>query len=142
MPTLVPAHPVISAKIRADNTGELTVLGISRPLVAESASWLRGGIIARCATIARQHHRPVRLHVEDVGATYDLAVHPDAFVEPLELDWTIPDHPTGSPRPIGEGRCYVCRRLQPLKHQFCEQCGTIHPHDVEVRPKNGGGKRD
>ena len=137
MPIVVPTNPVISAKIRPHNTGELTILGISRPLAAESSSWLRGGIIARCATIARQHNRPIRLHVEDVDATYDLAVHPDAYVEQLELDWTIEELPPDAPRPIGEGRCYVCRRMQPLKNQFCMQCGTVHPHDVELRPRNG-----
>lgn len=153
MSTLVPTYPSISALVAEDPTGELgpagraavgelTINGTSHPIGAESLAWLRGGVIARCALIARQVQRPVRLSVTEREASYELAVHPDAFVQPLSAAGTVEDLDAGDPRPIGAGRCWRCRRLQPLRNVYCEQCGTEHPHDIEEhRPRNGGAQK-
>jgi hypothetical protein len=132
MSSLVPVYPSISAVIRANATGELTINGTSHPIGAESLTWLRGGVIARCALIARQVKRPVRLSVQDLDESYELAVHPDAFVQPLSPTATVEDLAASAARPIGDGRCWYCRRLQPLKNRFCEQCGTKNPHNVQT----------
>lgn len=76
MPTFIPALPRLSAIVRADASGELTINGTSRPLIAADAARLRAGIIARCAAIGRQVGRPVRLSVVDVTGTYQLGIHP------------------------------------------------------------------
>lgn len=144
MSTLVPVYPRIVAVIRADSTGELTINGTSHPIGAEALPWLRGGVIARCALIAREVKRPVRLTVQDLALdeSYELAVHPDAFVQPLSPAGTVEGLAADAPRPTGDGRCWHCRRLQPLKNRYCEQCGTERPHDVEEhRPRNGGAAK-
>lgn len=91
MPTFIPALPRLSAIVRADASGELTINGTSRPLIAVDAARLRAGIIARCAAVGRQVGRPIRLSVVDVTGTYQLGIHPDAYVQILNTDGTVDD---------------------------------------------------
>lgn len=136
MPTFIPYQPRLSAIVRTNATGELTIGGTSRPLVAPDISRLRSGIIARCAEVGRQVGRPVRLTVADVDATYQLCIHPDAFVQVLAPDGTVPDHSDLEQRAVGDSPCRHCGRPQSLRHSFCTMCGTRAPHDIQARPNS------
>lgn len=131
MPTFIPALPRLSAIVRSDASGELTINGTSRPLVAADAARLRAGIIARCAAVGRQVGRPVRLSVVDVTGTYQLGIHPDAYVQILNTDGTVDDAPAEQ-RVVGESPCRRCGRPQSLNHNYCTLCGLKSPHDVEA----------
>jgi hypothetical protein len=134
MPTFIPAQPRLSAIVRADASGELTISGTSRALIAADVMRIRAGIIARCAAIGRQVCRPVRLSVVDVDGAYQLGIHPDAFVQILNADGTVDDTPDGAPRVIGDSPCRHCGKLQSLRNNYCTLCGTKAPHDVEAAP--------
>lgn len=133
MSTFIPALPRLSAVVRSDASGELTINGTSRPLVAADAARLRAGIIARCAAVGRQVDRPVRLSVVDVTGTYQLGIHPDAYVQILNTDGTVDDVPAEQ-RVVGESPCRRCGRPQSLRHNYCTLCGLKSPHDVEASP--------
>jgi hypothetical protein len=120
--------------VRADASGELTISGTSRALIAADTARIRAGIIARCAAIGRQVGRPVRLTVVDVDGSYQLGIHPDAFVQILNADGTVDDTADGAPRIIGDSLCRHCGKLQSLRNNYCTLCGTKSPHDVEVSP--------
>lgn len=130
MEDLVPRFPAISVIIRGDHSGELTVNGTSHPIGAESADRLRSGVIARCARIARDIGRPVRLAVDEPDEHYELAIHPDAFVQVLSAAATIDVEP--GDRLVGTSPCRRCGLVQSLRHNFCIGCGCEVPHDVEV----------
>jgi hypothetical protein len=134
MPTFIPAQPRLGAIVRADASGELTISGTSRPLIAADTARLRSGIIARCAAIGRQVGRPVRLTVVDVDATFQLGIHPDAFVQVLNADGTVDDTPEGAQRIVGDSPCRHCGKPQNLRNNYCTLCGTKAPHDVEAAP--------
>jgi hypothetical protein len=138
MPTFIPAQPRLSAIVRPDASGELMISGTSRPLIAADTARLRAGIIARCAAIGRQVGRPVRLTVVDVDATYQLGIHPDAFVQILNPDGTV-DDASDDKRAIGDSLCRHCSKPQSLKYNFCTLCGTKAPHDVEAAPASPSG---
>jgi hypothetical protein len=132
METLVPRFPVITAVVRADRTGELTLNGTSRPVNALTLEQLRAGIIARCARIARDIRRPVRLLVDDTDDRYELAIHPDAYVQELSAAGTVADLADGAERTIAESPCRACGRSQSLRTSFCTRCGVEGPHEVET----------
>ena len=134
MPTFIPAQPRLSAIVRADASGELTISGTSRPLIAADIARLRAGIIARCAAIGRQVGRPVRLTVVDADTTYQLGIHPDAFVQILNPDGTVDDTAETAQRIIGDSPCRHCGKSQSLHNNYCTLCGTKSPHDVEATP--------
>lgn len=127
----VAAWPRVSATVRPDATGTITVNGTERPCSAESVDALRTGMIARCATLARRLRRPVRLTVTDGPDTWSLAVRADGIVQLLHDDGTIEPADGLAPQ---EGRCRVCRRLQPVTAAACTQCGIDEPHRVETNP--------
>jgi hypothetical protein len=130
----VPAYPRLDATLRADATGELTLNGTSRQLVAPTVEQLRAGIITRCASTAVTVRRPVRLHVTDVEGTYDLAVHPDSLVQELAADGTVEDLDPNEPRYVGEAPCRVCTHAVPLNLSHCPNCGAADPLDVVAAP--------
>jgi hypothetical protein len=132
--TFVPAYPRIDAIIRENKTGELTVNGTSRPLVAADLARLRAGVIARCATLARQINRPVRVHVVDVAGTYSIAIHPDAFVQVLDESGNTPDLAPNAARPISNSPCRKCGTSIPVSAVGCPSCQVDNPHDVEAAP--------
>ena len=134
MPTFIPAQPRLSAIVRADASGELTISGTSRALIATDTARIRAGIIARCAAIGRQVGRPVRLTVADVDGTYQLGIHPDAFVQILNPDGTVDDAPESAQRIIGDSPCRHCSTPQSLRNNYCTRCGVKSPHDVEAGP--------
>jgi pSer/pThr/pTyr-binding forkhead associated (FHA) protein len=130
----IPAYPRIEAIIREDKTGELTVNGTSRPIVAADLARLRAGVIARCAAVARQVHRPVRVRVVDIAGTYAIAIHPDAFVQILDDQGNTPDIGARSPRLIANSPCRRCGAGTPLSATTCSTCGSDNAHDVLAAP--------
>lgn len=127
----VAAWPRVSATVQPDGTGTITVNGTERPCSAESVDELRTGMIARCATLARRLRRPVRLAVTDGPNTWNLAVRADGIVQLVDDAGTIAPADDLAPQ---EGRCRVCRRLQPVTAATCVQCGVDEPHRVEANP--------
>jgi hypothetical protein len=127
----VPAWPRLAATVARDGTGTLTINGVNRACAAESVTALRTGMIARAVAIGTQLRRPIRLDVTDGGQTHALAVRPEGYVQLIGTDGTIPA-PDGLS--VDEGRCRVCRRLQPVTSATCVQCGANEPLRVEVAP--------
>lgn len=132
--TFIPAYPRIEATIRENKTGELTINGTSRPIVAADLARLRAGIIARCAVLAGQVHRPVRVHVVDVAGTYAIAIHPDAFVQVIDEAGTTLDLAPDTVRPISNSPCRKCSASIPLSARICASCQVQDPHDVQAAP--------
>ena len=134
MPVFVPAFPPIVATIRDDSSGELIVNGTALPLQADSVALLRAGVIARCSATARRVKRPVRIQVTDVAGSYKLAIHPDAYVQVLNTDGTVPDPPSADLRIIGHSPCRHCHTSTVLNSIICPDCGIQDPHNVQTAP--------
>ncbi len=127
----VAAWPRITATVRPDGTGTITINGTERPCAATSVDELRTGMIARCAALARRLRRPVRLTVTDGTSTWNLAVRAEGIVQLVDDAATIPP---ADDLAAHEGRCRTCRRLQPVTAGTCVQCGVDEPHRVEANP--------
>jgi hypothetical protein len=123
--------PRITATVRPDGTGSLTINGTERACQAASVNELRTGMTARCAAIAMRLRRPVRLIVTDDTSTWNLAIRPEGIVQLIDDAGTIPPADGLS---IQEGRCRRCQRLQPVTVAYCAQCGLREPHRPEVDP--------
>lgn len=123
--------PRLAATVDNGGIGTLTINGVSRACAAESVAALRTGMIARAVAIGTRLRRPIRLDVTEDGRTHPLAVRPEGYVQLIGADGTIPA-PDGLS--IDEGRCRVCRRLQPVTSATCVQCGVDEPLRVEVAP--------
>lgn len=111
--------------------GSITINGTQHPCEAPSSDELRTGMIARAVAIAIRLRRPVRLTVQDNGRAWVLGIRPEGIVQLVDDNGTIPS-PDGLA--VQEGRCRVCRRLQPVTEPVCIQCGTPEPHRVETEP--------
>ncbi|WP_102510718.1 FHA domain-containing protein [Sanguibacter massiliensis] len=127
----VAAWPRISATVRPDGTGTMTINGTERPCAAQSVDELRTGIIARCVTLARRLHRPVRLTVDDGTVSWVLAVRASGVVQLVDDAGAIAAAADLVPH---EGRCRACRHLEPVTTPACSQCGLDEPHRVESDP--------
>ena len=123
--------PRVTACVRADGTGTITVNGTERTCRAPSLEELRIGVIARGAALARRLGRPVRLTVTDPADTWNLAVRAEGVVQLLDEDGGIP---SGDDLVPHEGRCRICRRLQTVSADKCAQCGVNEPLRVEHDP--------
>ena len=111
--------------------GSLIVNGTERACEAGSVEELRTGMIARCVAIATRLHRPVRFTVNDGAQTWNLAVRPEGIVQLVDDAGMIPPAEGLS---VHEGRCRICRRLQPVTEPMCVQCHAPEPHRVEAEP--------
>lgn len=127
----VAAWPRVSAAVRENGSGSITVNGTERPCAAASVEELRTGVIARCASLAQRLRRPVRLTVTEGTTTWALAVRAEGIVQLIEEDGTIPPGDGLLPH---EGRCRSCRRIQSVAALECAQCGLEEPHRVEANP--------
>lgn len=127
----VAAWPRISAAVRPDGTGTITINGTERPCAAASVDELRTGVIARCVTLARRLHRPVRLTVDDGVESWVLAVRAEGVVQLVDDAGTIASASDLVPH---EGRCRACRHLQLVTTSTCSRCGLDEPHRVESDP--------
>ncbi len=131
----VPSFPVIRSTLRDDATGELVVNGTSFPLSADSLEHLRRGVIAYTAKTARQFGRPVRLHAtEPGGATFDVAVNPDGFVQAVGVANSVEEISEGQDRLIEEGPCRACSGDADVSENFCAWCGTVDPLSAILTP--------
>lgn len=122
--------PRISATVRPDGSGVLTINKTDRLCHAASVDELRTGMIARCAVIAQQLRRPVRFEVTDDAGTWQLAIRPEGYVQLIDDAGKIPP---ADGLTVHDGPCRVCRHIQPITAATCEQCGIAGPHRVDVQ---------
>lgn len=126
---LVPSWPRVSASVRPDGTGTLTINGTERPVAAGDVMHLRSGVIARAAALAARLRRPVRLTVTEDPATWTLAVRPSGVVQLLTSEDTLPSVAGLHPH---HGPCRECGEEQPVTAGTCPACGVQDPHRVDV----------
>ncbi|MFF1573625.1 AAA family ATPase [Leifsonia sp. NPDC058292] len=81
----IPALPLITARFGGDNTGELSVDGVSESIDAESTEHLREQILTRVTAIAAELGRPVQMTTQDDEGQWMLVVHPDGEIGEEEL---------------------------------------------------------
>lgn len=129
--------PRITATVRPDGTGSLTINGTEHPCHAATIEQLRTGVIARCAALAARLRRPVRLDAVEGGQTWTLAVRPGGVVQPLDTDGTIGP---GEALDVHQGPCRNCRTPQAVTTPRCLLCGSQEPHRVTVDPSDGNGE--
>ncbi len=125
----VPGWPTVRAMVRADGTGTITITGTERPCAARSPDQLRLGIAARCAALAVDLGRPVRLTVTEDDQTLYLAVRPQGVVQELRSDGTI--DPAGN-LAAQVAACRSCGHHQPITTTTCPACTLHNPHQVET----------
>jgi MinD-like ATPase involved in chromosome partitioning or flagellar assembly len=77
----VPSKPQITAIVRADGSGEVSVDGERSDVHANGVAGARAAVIARVAEEATARDRPVRVATTDLDGVYALIVHPDGTVE-------------------------------------------------------------
>jgi MinD-like ATPase involved in chromosome partitioning or flagellar assembly len=77
----VPNEPHISATVRADGTGDVSVDRERFEVRAGDVAGVRAAVIARVAEEAAARDRPVRVATTDLDGVYALIVHPDGTVE-------------------------------------------------------------
>ncbi len=77
----VPTIPRITAVVRSDATGELTVDGETEVIGADDSARVSEEILNRVTTLAGELGRPVRLTTDDDQGRWPLIVHPDGNVE-------------------------------------------------------------
>lgn len=77
----VPNEPYITAIVRADGTGDVSVDGEQSEVHAADVAGARAAVIARVAEEATSRDRPVRVETTDLDGIYALIVHPDGRVE-------------------------------------------------------------
>lgn len=87
----VPTVPRISAVVRGDATGVLTIDGVPQSIEAADEAGVREEIIVRVTTAARRLGHAVRLMTEDAQGQWPLIVHPDGQLE--EDGYYIPAPP-------------------------------------------------
>jgi MinD-like ATPase involved in chromosome partitioning or flagellar assembly len=98
----VPTIPLITAVVRSDATGELTVDGETEAIRADEGGMVSEEILSRVTALAGALGRPVRLTTDDDQGSWPLIVHPDGDVksggEPLLKP--VPElHPAPAPQP-------------------------------------------
>lgn len=134
LPETVPDWPKITATVRADATGSLTINGTEHPCQAATVEELRIGMIARCVTLAARLRRPVRVTAQDCEQKWTVAVRLEGIVQLVDEHGTIPAAGTLT---VQNGRCRSCHRPQPVTATTCHSCGTSEPHRVETEPADG-----
>ncbi|MCU1441929.1 MAG: hypothetical protein JWQ59_79 [Cryobacterium sp.] len=79
--TEAPSVSQISALVRGDGTGELSINGQVHAIEAADDAGVREEIIVRVTEAARLAGRPLRLMTEDAQGLWPLIVHPDGHLE-------------------------------------------------------------
>jgi ATPases involved in chromosome partitioning len=77
----VPTIPLVTAVVRPDATGELTVDGTTQAILADDSAQVSEEILSRVTALAGELGRPVRLTTIDDQGSWPLIVHPDGNVE-------------------------------------------------------------
>lgn len=75
--TTVPTWPRITAAIRPDGSGEVTINGTSRPIETTDVEEARAKILVTVTELAQKVRRPVRVVATGPDGRYFLIVHPD-----------------------------------------------------------------
>jgi MinD-like ATPase involved in chromosome partitioning or flagellar assembly len=81
MTQVVPTIPLITAVVRSDATGELTVDGETEAIRADESGMVSEEILNRVTALAGALGRPVRLTTNDDQGSWPLIVHPDGEVK-------------------------------------------------------------
>ena len=121
--------PQVTAALRPDGTGTLSVNDHLYACAATSPDRLYVGVLARGTVIARTMGRPVRVHVSDTTGSRLLAVHADGRVQPVLADGRL-----DAAQPVPASPCRRCGTDAPLAAATCASCGTLEPHRVEQSP--------
>ena len=79
----IPAFPIIDAAVSGDDTGVVTINGISQTINGRDGHDVRAEILRTVTATATMMGRPVRLTTRDDLGEQQLAVHPDGRVEAL-----------------------------------------------------------
>lgn len=77
----LPIIPLVTAVIRSDGTGELTVNGETDTIRADDSAQVSEEILSRVTAMADAAGRPVRLTTDDDQGSWPLVVHPGGNVE-------------------------------------------------------------
>ncbi|ADG73499.1 ATPase involved in chromosome partitioning [Cellulomonas flavigena DSM 20109] len=112
--TDVPVHlPVITAEVREDGTGEVTVDGVRETVATPDLAAAGAAVTARIAALAASVGRALPVEVRDPDGLWALLIHPDGRVDEAEetdlapLSAPVPavaawsaDDPLSSPTPV------------------------------------------
>lgn len=99
----VPTSPSISALVRGDATGELSIDGVRQHIEAADEVGVREEIIVRATDAAQQAGHPVRLMTEDDQGQWPLIVHPNGRIEE-DGQYVQPSLPTSVPAQVMYGQ--------------------------------------
>lgn len=80
----IPRWPMITATLRPDGSGSLTIDGRTQNLGANDIAAARTTVLERVTATAVTVGRPVRLLSTDPAGDWQLAVHPDGHVDALD----------------------------------------------------------
>lgn len=96
-----PRVPRISAEVRDDGTGEISVDGVIERIATANLQEAGAAITARIAAVAGEVGRPVPVQVRDPDGIWDLLIHEDGAVdeagEQLEAEAAPPAAPVDEP---------------------------------------------
>ncbi|ROS25937.1 chromosome partitioning protein [Cellulomonas sp. PhB150] len=88
--------PEISAEVREDGTGEISVDGVVERVERESLQEAGAAITSRIAELAEGLGHPVPVQVRDPEGVWSLLIHPDGSVDEAPKDGA-PDEPAPAP---------------------------------------------
>lgn len=98
VPSDAPVHlPLITAEVREDGTGEITVDGVRETVATADLAAAGAAITARIAAIAAEAGRALPVEVRDPDGLWALLIHPDGRVD--EAEETAPE-PVSAPVPV------------------------------------------
>ena len=87
----------ISALVRGNATGEITIKGVTEPIRAADDAGVREGILSRIVTHAAQTGEPVHVVIADNDGQWPLFVHPDGRIESDGTARATPDSAPAGP---------------------------------------------
>ena len=93
--------PQVSAEVRDDGTGEISVDGVVERIALGSLQEAGAAITQRIATIAGEVGRPVPAQVRDPDGVWDLLIHPDGLVDEAVAPAATPTMPPPVAAPSG-----------------------------------------
>ncbi|MDQ1526448.1 MAG: hypothetical protein QOG18_1061 [Microbacteriaceae bacterium] len=134
----VPTIPLITAVVRSDATGELTVDGETEAIRADESAMVSEEILNRVTALAGALGRPVRLTTDDDRGSWPLIVHPDGEVksggEPLLKPVPEP-HPAPAPQPEWDSQPST-RPVSVSEVVFDSRVRIELPADLQPQPQS------
>jgi MinD-like ATPase involved in chromosome partitioning or flagellar assembly len=103
-----PNEPELTAVVRADGTGQITIDGSTSPVYAGSVADIRATIIGRAAAIAAERGDAVSIAIADLDGLYPLRVDAGGNVETMGAVMPLADEtdasaPVDSAGPVDDG---------------------------------------